>query len=342
MSIRPCPGGVGTSLRGGMCMASFSATWGALMALVFGCFSPTPLAFGRFSPTHPNCCAPWMGSGKPQRRRDDNKNKIFTFEGGGLGGREENRPKTFVFVGNATTMKFWGAQFIVEKFCCHGAGSSNPPGKPFKHLPVFFFIIEWLGVPVHSEEPPWRSSRNTVWRYRNGPCGGGICGPCAVGVSCCLYFQCLANELVLAVSKNVSKTVVRWFWDNCQNQWFRKAFAFEMQKRILATSRWKKGSSIFWGSRAHKMPRKLVFLFAHFYFGCFRVWRPLLQLGVMKLFVLELLRHLFWGVSSGFRVFGKCIQIPWFVVYYSSLPLWGWGKFGGKTRMLPCARKGCG
>ena len=42
-----------------------------------------------------------------QRRRDDNKNKIFAFEGGGgLEGREENRPKTLVFVGNTTTIKF--------------------------------------------------------------------------------------------------------------------------------------------------------------------------------------------------------------------------------------------
>ena len=45
------------------------------------------------------------GRNVDQRRRDDNKNKIFAFEGGGLGGREEN-PKTLVFVGNATTIKF--------------------------------------------------------------------------------------------------------------------------------------------------------------------------------------------------------------------------------------------
>ena len=37
-----------------------------------------------------------------QRRRDDNKNKICVFEGGGgIGGREENRPKTLFFLGNA-------------------------------------------------------------------------------------------------------------------------------------------------------------------------------------------------------------------------------------------------
>ena len=46
-------------------------------------------------------------SAKVQRRRDDNKNKICAFEGVGLGGREEHRPKMLVFfVGNATTIKF--------------------------------------------------------------------------------------------------------------------------------------------------------------------------------------------------------------------------------------------
>ena len=53
----------------------------------------------------PNCAL-------DQRRRDDKKNKFCVFEGGGLGGREENRPKTlFFFVGNATTIKFWMCEF---------------------------------------------------------------------------------------------------------------------------------------------------------------------------------------------------------------------------------------
>ena len=34
------------------------------------------------------------------------KIKFSLFEGRGLGGREENRPKMLVFVGNATTIKF--------------------------------------------------------------------------------------------------------------------------------------------------------------------------------------------------------------------------------------------
>ena len=35
--------------------------------------------------------------------------------------------------------------------------------------------------------------------HRNVPFGTGICGPCVVGVSKSLYFQCLASALVLAV-----------------------------------------------------------------------------------------------------------------------------------------------
>ena len=42
-----------------------------------------------------------------QVRQDDNKNKICALRGGGaIVGREENRPKTLFFVGNATTIKF--------------------------------------------------------------------------------------------------------------------------------------------------------------------------------------------------------------------------------------------
>ena len=45
-------------------------------------------------------CTVWT-----QRRRDDNKIEFLLLRGG-LRGREENRPKTLVFVGNATTIKF--------------------------------------------------------------------------------------------------------------------------------------------------------------------------------------------------------------------------------------------
>ena len=53
--------------------------------------------------------APWpIGSAlEVQRKRDDNKNKICTFQGGpGQGGREENCPKHCFFMGNVTTIKF--------------------------------------------------------------------------------------------------------------------------------------------------------------------------------------------------------------------------------------------
>ena len=44
--------------------------------------------------------------------------------GGGAGGQRGKLSKTLFFVGNATTIKtFESEKFIVEKFCCHGAGS---------------------------------------------------------------------------------------------------------------------------------------------------------------------------------------------------------------------------
>ena len=43
-----------------------------------------------------------------QRKRDDNKNEICVFRGGGVGqgDREELSKTLFFFVGNATTIKF--------------------------------------------------------------------------------------------------------------------------------------------------------------------------------------------------------------------------------------------
>ena len=49
--------------------------------------------------------------GTRYRWRDDNKNKICAFEGGGNGGREENRPETLFLMGNATTIEFWNCKF---------------------------------------------------------------------------------------------------------------------------------------------------------------------------------------------------------------------------------------
>ena len=46
--------------------------------------------------------ARWQMGMFSQRRRDDSRNRIFVFEGLGIGGREENCPKKlFLFVGNA-------------------------------------------------------------------------------------------------------------------------------------------------------------------------------------------------------------------------------------------------
>ena len=43
--------------------------------------------------------------------------------GGGLGGREENRPKSCFSCEMPRQQHFESANFIVEKFCCHCAGS---------------------------------------------------------------------------------------------------------------------------------------------------------------------------------------------------------------------------
>ena len=78
-------------------------------------------------PRRPNNQKPWdfwMCMILNQRRRDDNENKNFAFwGGGGLGGQRGKSSKTLSFVGNATTIKFWKCNFIVEKFSCHCAGS---------------------------------------------------------------------------------------------------------------------------------------------------------------------------------------------------------------------------
>ena len=53
-----------------------------------------------------------MGDPETQRKRDDNKNKICVFGGGGLaGGQRGKLSKTLFFMGNATTIKFWKWNF---------------------------------------------------------------------------------------------------------------------------------------------------------------------------------------------------------------------------------------
>ena len=59
---------------------------------------------------------------KGQRKRDDNKNKICTFRGGGwAGGQGGKLSKTLFFMGNVMTINFECENFIVETFCCRGA-----------------------------------------------------------------------------------------------------------------------------------------------------------------------------------------------------------------------------
>ena len=47
----------------------------------------------------------------------------FAVLGGGHWGQRGKSSKTLLFVGNATTINFESVNFIVEKFCCHCAGS---------------------------------------------------------------------------------------------------------------------------------------------------------------------------------------------------------------------------
>ena len=53
------------------------------------------------------------------------KIKFAVLRGGGMGGREENRQKRCFFSLGETPrqLNFESANFIVEKFCCHCAGS---------------------------------------------------------------------------------------------------------------------------------------------------------------------------------------------------------------------------
>ena len=76
-------------------------------------------ATSRFTKTIP--------STKNQRQRDDNKNKICAFEGGGPWGRRGESSKNAVFFfsrGKRHDNKILKVQFVfVEKFCCHCARS---------------------------------------------------------------------------------------------------------------------------------------------------------------------------------------------------------------------------
>ena len=61
---------------------------------------------------------------KTQRKRDDNRNKIRTFQGGvGQGGREENGPKRYFSWETPRQYIFESENSIVEKFSTR----KNPP-----------------------------------------------------------------------------------------------------------------------------------------------------------------------------------------------------------------------
>ena len=101
-----------------------------------------------FESTTPLACAldifETLRPSSDQRQRDDNKNKISDFWGGGLGGREENRPKRCSFVGNATTIKFWKCtNFIVEKNLLVIAQAPSYP----KRLYLLLLLLIYRDIP---------------------------------------------------------------------------------------------------------------------------------------------------------------------------------------------------
>ena len=65
-----------------------------------------------------------FGEIQARKRSETARNFRFLRGGGGFGGREENHPKRcfFFFVGNGTTIS---ANYIVDKFCCHCAGTQT-------------------------------------------------------------------------------------------------------------------------------------------------------------------------------------------------------------------------
>ena len=50
-----------------------------------------------------------------QRRQDDNKNKIFAFEGGGLGGREERSSKNACFHGKRHDNRILKVEMLLSR-----------------------------------------------------------------------------------------------------------------------------------------------------------------------------------------------------------------------------------
>ena len=157
-----------------------------------------------------------------------------------------------------------------------------------------------------------------------------ISGPDVVRVSKCLYSQCLASELALAVFRGLFPNSGEVVLDNYQNLCFQKSFAFEMPQRFLATSPWRVGFFRFGGGRAQKMPR-IVLLRAsvldvsapgdhYLKLGC---WR-LLVLGGFK--IARSCDIYYWGVVSGFSALGKMPPNTWFCSLFLAPHTVGMGR----------------
>ena len=78
-----------------------------------------------------------------QRQRDDNRNKIFAFWGGGISGQRGKSSKMLFFVGNSTTIKFWNCKFYCREILLSlhrlldDQQSREPPHKSKMKIPAW-------------------------------------------------------------------------------------------------------------------------------------------------------------------------------------------------------------
>ena len=114
---------------------------------------------------------PWIA----QRQRDDNKNKICVFEGGGIGGREENRSKTLFSLGNPS--------MTISRAPRCGSSPNCPlegPPPPIPPLQLEDPSLKPQPFPLHPLPPsfPHPSSSFLQCPGGGGPswCWGGVLG----------------------------------------------------------------------------------------------------------------------------------------------------------------------
>ena len=151
-----------------------------------------------------------------------------------------------------------------------------------------------------------------------------------VGMGCCqsLHMPVFAvfRELVMSVFRAFGPVPV-----------FTHIVRLRNAKAIYGKLSLKCGISHFLGGRAPKNAQKNGVLFCTLQFCCFHVW-PFgahhLNLGGWKLSVVRAVNiarncniHFVW-VASGLLPLAKCVQIPCFIVYSSSLPIVGRGILG--------------